>query len=69
MLVCGLILVIIGFVAMVYSLVQRGTGEYMLASAFGSEEAIIINVILYAGIALLVVGAILLVMHFSKNKK
>ena len=70
MLVSGLILVLIGAVGVIYGIAQRSTGEYMLASAFGSEEAAIIDIAFYLGIAVLFIGAILLIVDYlKKNKK
>ena len=69
MLVSGMVLLLIGAVGVIYAMAQRGTGEYMLASAFGSEEAVIVDNVLYVGIAVLVVGAILLISYYLKNNQ
>ena len=67
MLLLGVILALAGAAALIYALVQRGTAEYVLASAFGAEEAAIVDVVLYVGIAVLVLGVILLLVHFFKK--
>ena len=69
MLALGIIIAIVGLAASVYAFVQRSSAEYILASAFGHESAATMDMILYAGIAALVVGVILIIVHFAKNKK
>jgi len=67
MLAFSIILVLIGIAATIYGVVQRDTGEYLLASAFGSEKAATIDAVFYIGIAVLAIGAILLIVSIVKR--
>jgi len=67
-LVIGGIATTIGFVGTLFGAIQRGTSEYKLASLFDSKEAIIIDAVFYIGICALVIGVILLFLHFKNNK-
>ncbi len=69
MLIAGLIAILVGAAAFIYGIAQRSSAEYVLASAFGAEEAAVVDTIFYIGIAVMVVGAILLVVHYVKKSK
>ncbi len=65
----GIFLSLIGLVGTIYASVQRSSGEYILASAFGAEEAASLDIMLYIGIAALVIGIILVIVHFYNKEK
>lgn len=69
MLGAGIFLSLLGLVGVIYGFAQRSSAEYLLASAFGSEEATTVDAILYIGLAALVIGILLLCVHYSKKNK
>lgn len=69
MLISAIIVLFAGAITTIYAISQRATGEYMLASAFGSEEAMMIDIVLYVGIGVIVIGAIIMIAYFIKKTK
>ena len=66
-LIFGIVSAAIGGALTIYGAVQRDTMEYKIATAFGFEEAKSIDTMFYIGIAVLIVGAVLIIAHIMKR--
>lgn len=65
----GVIFSLLGSLLTIFLSIQRNTTEYQLASAFGAEEATIIDVLFYIGIVALIAGVAFIIAHFKKRDK
>ena len=69
MIITGVIATIIGLASAIYGIVMKNSAEYAIASFFGSDEIIMVDIALYAGIAVVVIGVLLLALGIKKNKQ
>ena len=68
----GAILTVLGAIAAIFGYNQMNSFEYKLASALGQSSSAggaMITIAFYGGIALLIVGVIMLISSFLKDKK